>query len=216
MTTAARVREQICLLGERMDRLGLSHGSSGNISARLPDGTILVSPTGTRLGELDPARLAHLDCNGRQLSGDAPTKEVALHTAFYATREAGAVLHLHSTHSVALSILPETRHDCVLPPVTAYSVMLLGKVPLLPYFRPGDPAMGDAVRNMQGKSAAVLLAHHGPVVAGRDLFMAGNMMEELEATARLAVLLQGQECRHLSSVQIADLRQHFDADWEEC
>lgn len=215
MTELSKLREGICRLGARMDRLGLSHGSSGNISARLSDGTLLITPTGTRLGELDPARLAHLDMHGVLIGGDAPTKEVALHAAFYATREAGAVLHLHSTHSVALSVLPGTNHQCVLPPLTAYSVMMLGKVALLPYFRPGDPMMGEAVRDLQGRRAAILLAHHGPVVAGRDLTAAGNMMEELEATAKLAVLLHDRNEQHLDASQIADLRRHFGAEWEE-
>ena len=215
MSEEARLREEICRLGARLDARGLAHGSSGNLSARLPDGTLLVTPTGARLGELDPGCLAHLDAQGRPLGGPPPTKEVALHAAFYTTRTGtGAVVHLHATHSVALSILPGTDPDCVLPPLTAYGVMQLGRVALLPYFRPGDPAMGDAVRGLDGRRAAVLLAHHGPVVAGASLFAAGNMMEELEATARLALLTQGLGPRHLGAGQIEDLRAAFGIEWE--
>lgn len=215
MAKETRLREEICRLGARLDRRGLAHGSSGNLSARLPDGRLLVTPTGTRLGELDPAQLALLDADGRLLSGSPPTKEVALHRAFYATRAVGAVVHLHATHSVALSLLPDTDPDCVLPPLTAYSVMLLGRVALLPYFRPGDPAMGDAVAALEGRRAAVLLAHHGPVVAGADLAAAGNMMEELEATAALALLTRGADPRLLDAGQIAGLRAAFGAEWGE-
>lgn len=215
MAEESRLREEICRLGARLDARGLAHGSSGNLSARLRDGRILVTPTGTRLGELDPARLSLLDGEGRLLAGPAPTKEVALHRAFYATRAAGAVVHLHATHSVALSVLPDTDPDCVLPPLTAYSVMQLGRVALLPYFRPGDPAMGEAVAALGGRRAAVLLAHHGPVVAGADLASAGNMMEELEATAKLALITRGLGPRLLDGARIADLRAVFGAEWEE-
>ena len=189
MSAEARLREAICDLGASIFARGLTHGSSGNISVRLEDGSVLVTPTGARLGTLDPSRLARLDSQGRLLDGDAPTKEVPLHTAFYDTRAgAGAVVHLHSTHSTALSILDDIDPENVLPPITAYSVMQLGRVRLLPYFRPGDPAMGQAVRELGGVFSAVLLSNHGPVVAGRSLETAGNAIEELEATARLELL----------------------------
>ncbi len=160
MSAEARLREAICDLGASIFARGLTHGSSGNISARLDDGSVLVTPTGARLGALDPSRLARLDSRGRLLEGDAPTKEVPLHTAFYDTRAgAGAVVHLHSTHSTALSILDDVDPENVLPPITAYSVMQLGRVRLLPYFRPGDPAMGQAVRELGGVFSAVLLSN---------------------------------------------------------
>lgn len=143
------LREEICRVSASIFQRGLTHGASGNISARTEDGGLLVSPTGASFGALDPARLSRFDASGVLISGDKPTKEMPLHQAFYETRDsAGAVVHLHSTHSVALSILPDTDPDCVLPPLTAYSVMRVGKVKLLPYFRPGDPAMGDAVREL--------------------------------------------------------------------
>ncbi|WP_309084945.1 3-oxo-tetronate 4-phosphate decarboxylase [Chelativorans sp.] len=201
-----RLREEICLLARSMFDRGLTHGSTGNISARLADGGLLVTPTGSSFGRLDPARLSRFDANGRLVDGDPPTKEMPLHTAFYETTAAGAVVHLHATHSVALSILPNTDPDDVLPPLTAYSVMKLGKVKLLPFFAPGDPQMGAAIRELAGRHPAVLLAHHGPVVAAGDLSAAVEAMEELEATARLVLLCHGLNPRRLAPEQIDAVR----------
>ena len=194
---------------------GLTGGASGNISARLVDGGLLVSPTGSSFGTLDPARLSHFDAGGRLIGGDVPTKEMPLHSAFYDTRsQTGAVVHLHSTHSVALSMLPDTDPDNVLPPLTAYSVMRLGKVKLLPYFMPGDPAMGEAVRGLAGKRAAVLLANHGPVVAGKDIEAAVYAMEELEETAKLALITRGCNPQMLTAAQVNGIVDKFDVEWE--
>jgi ribulose-5-phosphate 4-epimerase/fuculose-1-phosphate aldolase len=123
-------------------------------------------------------------------------------------------VHLHSSHAVALSMLPETDPDNVLPPLTPYPLMRLGKVKLLPFFRPGDPAMGDAVRGLAGKRSAVLLANHGPVVAGTDLDAAFHAMEELEEGAKLALLTRGANPRMLSESQIEDLVRTFDVEWD--
>ncbi|GAD57242.1 3-oxo-tetronate 4-phosphate decarboxylase [Limimaricola cinnabarinus] len=211
----ARLREAICTQAASIFARGLTGGASGNISARCEDGGLLVSPTGASFGALDPARLARFDAKGRHVSGDKPTKEMPLHAAFYETRgTAGAVVHLHSTHSVALSMLPETDPENMLPPLTAYSIMRLGKVKLLPYYRPGDPAMGDAVRGLAGKRAAVVLANHGPVVAARDLEAAVYAMEELEETAKLALLLRGANPRMLTEAQIRDVVTTFDVEWD--
>jgi len=209
MSEEARLREDICRFAKSMFDRGLTCGSSGNISARLGDGTILVTPTNASFGFLDPARISRLDEEFRHLSGDKPTKEIPLHSAFYETRRAttGAVVHLHSTHSVALSILPDTDPDDALPPLTAYSVMKLGRVKLLPYFMPGDPAMGEAVRGLAGKRSAVLLANHGPVVAGTELAATVFAMEELEETARLAILTRGLDPRGLTLEQRAFLEE---------
>lgn len=207
----SRAREAICRLGESMFARGLTNGSSGNISVRLDDGGLLVTPTGSSLGRLDPIKLTRLDRNGLHLSGDAPTKEMPLHAALYETRGdlTGAVVHLHSTHSVGVSILPDIDKDNVFPPLTAYSVMRLGKVAMLPYFRPGDPGMADAVRDYQGMRSAFLLAHHGPVVAGKSLDDAVYAMEEFEETARLFLLTYGKSPRVLTEQQIAELKAHF-------
>lgn len=210
------LRESICRYAKSMFDRGLTAGASGNISARTADGGLLVTPTGSSFGTLDPAQLTLFDAAGRQISGSAATKELSLHTAFYQTRGnlAGAVVHLHATHSVAWSLMPDTDHDNLLPPLTAYSIMRLGKVKLLPYFRPGDAAMGDAVRSLAGKRSAVVLANHGPVVAGKDLDAAVYAIEELEETARLALLTRGHNPAMLTSEQIRDLVQTFGVEWD--
>ena len=214
MSEASRLREDICVLAKSLFDRGLTCGSSGNISARLSDGSVLVTPTGRAMGFLDPGQISHLDADFNLLSGDPPTKETPLHSAFYETRMGtGAVVHLHSTHSVALSMLPDTDPDDVLPPLTPYSIMRVGKVKLLPFFVPGDPAMGDAVRGLAGKRAAVLLANHGPVVAGKDLWATVFAMEELEETAKLAMLTRGLEPRLLDEAAIHAVVRRFEIDW---
>lgn len=210
-----KLREDICRWAKSIFDRGLTGGSSGNISARTEDGGLLVTPTGSSFGNLDPARLSRFDAQGTLIDGDPPTKEVDLHYAFYETRStAGAVVHLHPTHSVALSTLPDVDPDCFLPPLTPYSIMRLGKVQLLPFFVPGDPEMGNAVRGLGGKRSAVMLAHHGPVVAAKDLEAAVFAMEELEETAKLALLLRGMGARTLSPDDIEKVVQRFDVEWE--
>ena len=213
--TEARLREDICLLAKSLFDRGLTHGSTGNISARTEDGGLLVSPTGTSFGRLDPGRLSRFDAKGQLIGGDKPTKEMPLHSAFYETRStAGAVVHLHSCHSVALSMLPEANEDDFLPPLTPYAIMKLGRVKLLPFFLPGDPAMGAAVRGLAGKRSAVMLANHGPVVAGKDVESACNAIEELEETARLALLLRGTNVRALTDAQVRAVVTQFDVEWD--
>lgn len=209
-----QLREQICLLAKSMFDRGLTGGSTGNISARTNDGGLLVSPTGTSFGRLDPGRLSRFNSEGLLISGDPPTKEMPLHSAFYDTRStAGAVVHLHSCHSVALSMMPEVDVDNFLPPLTPYGIMKLGKVKLLPYFMPGDPAMGVAVRSLAGKRSAVMLANHGPVVAGKDIEAACNAIEELEDTARLAMITRGFSPSALLSEDVLTLAEKFDVEW---
>jgi 3-dehydro-4-phosphotetronate decarboxylase len=204
-----RRREDICRLGQSIFARGLTAGSSGNISVRVEDG-FLMTPTNVSLGRLDPARLAKLDANGKLVSGDAPTKESFLHRAMYEERgKAGAVVHLHSTHSVAVSCLAEVDPEDVLPPITAYYVMRVGRLPLVPYYRPGDTTLAEAVRKLAGKHHAVLLANHGPVVAGTSLDAAANAVEELEETAKLFLLLRGMKTRLLTADQVAELREAF-------
>ena len=211
-----KLREQICLLAKSIFDRGLTGGSTGNISARTADGGLLVSPTGTSFGRLDPARLSRFDADGTLIGGDRPTKEMPLHSAFYDTRSsAGAVVHLHSCHSVALSMLPDVDPDNLLPPLTPYALMKLGKVKLLPFFLPGDPAMGEAVRGLAGKRSAVMLANHGPVVAGKDVEAACNAVEELEDNARLALLTRGMNPRMLTTDQVGRLVTEFDLEWDE-
>ncbi|MBI5129995.1 MAG: aldolase [Rhodopseudomonas palustris] len=212
MSTEATLREQICRFGRSLFERGLTPGSSGNISVRCDDG-FLVTPTNASLGFLDPAKLTRLDAGGRLVSGDAPTKEVPLHNALYQTRgTAGAVVHLHSTHAVALSMLPEIDPRAALPPLTPYYLMRCGQTALLPYYRPGDPAVADAIKGLAGRYTSVLLANHGPVVAGDTLEAAVFAMEELEETAKLYLLLRGLNPRHLSPQQVSDLTKVFGLD----
>lgn len=214
--TESQLREQICLLAKSLFDRGLTHGSTGNISARTEDGGLLVSPTGTSFGRLDPARLSRFDAAGSHIDGDKPTKEMPLHTAFYDTRStAGAVVHLHSCHTVAWSMMPDLDEDNFLPPLTPYAIMQLGRIKLLPFFLPGDPAMGEAVRSLAGKRSAVMLANHGPVVAGKDVAAACNAVEEMEATAKLAMLMRGFEVRALTAAQIGAVVRKFDVEWDD-
>ncbi len=214
MSEEATLREDICRIGKSMFDRGLTCGASGNISARLSDGRLLITPTGASLGFLDPARLTLVDEGFHHLGGDAPTKETPLHSAFYNTRAGtGAVVHLHSTHSVALSMMEGIDPENVLPPLTPYAIMRLGKVQLLPFFLPGDPGMAGAVRGLAGRRSAVLLANHGPVVAGKDLWAATYAIEELEETAKLALLTRGHPIRALTDTQIETVVKTFDVEW---
>ena len=204
-----RLREEICELGRSIFERGLTHGSTGNISARCPDGWLLT-PTGSNLGRLDPARLSKLDWSGRLLSGDAPSKESFLHLAMYQERRRnGAVIHLHATHSVAISVLEGLDPNDLLPPLTAYYVMRIGRLPLVPYYAPGDLGLAEAVRGYAGRHHALLLANHGPVVGGSSLAAAADAIEELEATAKLYLLLQGQRVRPLTPAQLADVKRRY-------
>ncbi len=205
----SQLRERIAMHGESLYRRGFGVGSSGNISVRLDDG-MLVTPTNSCLGRLDPARISKLDRNGKLLSGDPPSKEAFLHLSMYRERPGDhAVVHLHSTYSVAVSCLAEIDPEDVLPPITAYYVMKVGKLPLIPYYRPGDAKLADAVATRAGKHRAVLLANHGPVLSGKDLDNAVYAIEELEETAKLHLLLQGHRVRPLNPDQLTDLHHHF-------
>lgn len=208
--TETRLRERISRVGESLFNRGLTFGSSGNISARTEDGGWLMTPTGSTLGELDPARISKLDRDGHCVAGDPPTKESFLHRVMYAERAGThAVVHLHSTHSVAVSILADVDPRDVLPPLTAYYIMRVGSLPLVPYFAPGDKALAEAVRTLASRHHAVLLANHGPVVAGNSLEDALYATEELEETAKLFLLLRGQPIRPLTPEQVAELRRRF-------
>jgi len=210
MPDITRIRDQICQVGASLFDRGLTAGSSGNISVRLPGGGWLMTPTNASLGALDPARLSLFDASGRLISGDAPTKESFLHFSMYDERaDAGAVVHLHSTHATAVSILRDVDPADVLPALTAYYVMRVGRLPLVPYFAPGDPDLAHAVRAMASRHHAVLLANHGPVVAGTTLANAQYAAEELEETAKLFLMLQNRARRDLTPEQVANLRARF-------
>jgi ribulose-5-phosphate 4-epimerase/fuculose-1-phosphate aldolase len=204
-----QLRDEIAMLGRSLYDRGLAHGSAGNISVKLADGW-LMTPTNSCLGRLDPARISRLDTNGQLVAGDKPSKETFLHIAMYRERaSAGAVVHLHSVHAVAVSCLADIDAEDVFLPVTAYAVMQVGKLALVPYHPPGDESLAEAVRKLAGKHHAVLLANHGPVVAGSSLDAAVNAIEELEQTARLVLLLRAHSVRHLTAEQVAELNRRF-------
>jgi ribulose-5-phosphate 4-epimerase/fuculose-1-phosphate aldolase len=207
------LREEIVRFGRSLFDRGLTAGSSGNISVRLDDGWLLT-PTNACLGNLDPARLAKLDWQGRSISGDAPSKEAFLHRSLYEERRgAAAIVHLHSTYSAAVSCMGGLDHANCLPPLTAYFVMKIGRLPLVPYYRPGDPALGDAIKGLAGKHSAVLLANHGPVVSGSSLEAAVYATEELEETAKLFLLLRNTATSPLNNAQIEELKTVFKLDF---
>jgi ribulose-5-phosphate 4-epimerase/fuculose-1-phosphate aldolase len=200
------LREQVVALGASFFARRLTFGRTGNISVR--DGhDVLVTPTGSSLGSLDPAALSVIDARGRHVGGLKPSKEAFLHAAVYRARPtAGAVVHLHSTYSVAVSCLDGLPEHDVLPPLTAYYVMRVGTLPLLPYHAPGDEALEPLAETTAGAHSAFLLANHGPVVAGTDLAAAADAVEELEETARLFLLLRDLPTRPLTAAQADELR----------
>ena len=204
-----KIREEICLFGKSMFDRGLTVGSSGNISVRTDDGW-LMTPTNSCLGLLDPAKLSKVDAKGNLLSGDKQTKESFLHLSVYGERPtAGAIVHLHSTHSVAVSCLADVDPKQPIPPITAYYVMKIGNLVLLPYYAPGDVTLANAVKEVAGKHHAILLANHGPIVAGKDLESAVYATEELEETAKLYLLLRGNRLKILSPEQVAELHRKW-------
>jgi ribulose-5-phosphate 4-epimerase/fuculose-1-phosphate aldolase len=198
-------RRSIVEVGRSLYARGLSPGTSGNLSVRLDDG-YLVTPTNASLGALEPGQLAMLDADGRFREGDPPTKEVWLHLAVYAERpDAQAIVHLHSTHAVAVACLDGVDADDVLPALTPYYVMRVGRLPLVPYGRPGDESLASAVRERARVSHALLLANHGPVVAGPSLEAAASAAEEIEETAKLFLLLHDMQTRTLTQAQRDEL-----------
>jgi ribulose-5-phosphate 4-epimerase/fuculose-1-phosphate aldolase len=206
LSEETRMRDEITAVGKSLfDRL-FTFGSTGNISARLSNGELLMTPTNASLGALDPGRLSKFSAEGVHLSGDKPTKEAFLHQCMYCERQdAGAVVHLHSTHAVAVSIIEGLDEADLLPPLTAYYVMRVGRLPLVPYYPPGDAALAGAVAEKARTSHAVLLANHGPVVAGATLREAQYATEELEETAKLFLMLRGERIRPLTARQRDEL-----------
>lgn len=210
MTEEAELRDKIARMGALLYNRQLAHGSAGNLSVRLDDGSILVTPTNSSLGFLDPARISKVSPAGELLAGDPPSKEAFFHLAVYEERPAArAVVHLHSTYSVAVSCLCHDDTDNVLPPLTAYHVMRVGKLPLLKYFRPGDRALAEAVRLAARDHRAMLLANHGPIVSGKTLEEAVYAYEELEETSKLFFLLGDRKTVPLSLEAVAELNEAF-------
>jgi ribulose-5-phosphate 4-epimerase/fuculose-1-phosphate aldolase len=206
--TDTQYRTQLVELGASLFTRGYSVGGAGNISLLLPDGTIMATPTNSCLGRLCPRELSVVDMEGRLLRGCAPTKELPLHMAAYRAKpNCKAVVHLHSTYVTALSSLADVNPDNVLPPFTPYYVMKIGRLPMLPYHKPGAPELGDALTGVAGSGNAFLLANHGCVVCGGSLAEAVNNAEELEETAKVyfVLLSSGRPVRYFSEEEIAGL-----------
>ena len=200
------LRLQMTELGASLFKRGFVVGGAGNLSARLPDGNILVTPTNASLGRLVPERLSKLTPDGEHLDGDKPTKESAFHLMFYRRNpKCGAISHLHSTYLTALSCLNGLNPENVLEPFTPYYVMKVGKLMLIPYYRPGSPKLGEEMEARVDRTNAFLLANHGPVVIAETLEAAVNNSEELEETARLWFILKGQDYRKLTHAEIKEL-----------
>jgi ribulose-5-phosphate 4-epimerase/fuculose-1-phosphate aldolase len=209
--TDQHARDGLVDLGRSLFERGYGAGTSGNLSVRLEAGGYLMTPTNVSLGRLASDALSRLDSSGQPVEGPPPTKEAWLHLAMYRSRPAaGAIVHLHSTYGVALSALNGRDAEDMLPPITPYAVMRLGRVALVPYFRPGDVSAADAIARRAVDHHVLLLANHGPVVAGADLASAGAIAEELEETARLVFVLAGHDHRLLSAAQVEDLRRVFE------
>ncbi len=212
------LREEICRVGASLFARGYVHATAGNISARTEDGGFLITPTDACLGTLEPARLATVNAAGEQTAGERASKTLALHRRIYeADPQARCVIHTHSTHLVALTLVGVWSPDDILPPITPYYVMKVGHVPLIPYHRPGDPAAADqvaarilAMQQTGTPIRAVMLDRLGPNVWHRSPAEASAVLEELEETARLYLLTQPAP---LSEAQIAELRTHFGARW---
>jgi 3-dehydro-4-phosphotetronate decarboxylase len=221
MDPDASARTEICRVGASLFERGYVHASAGNISVRLPRGRgFLITPTDACLGTLEPDALAHVDAQGQQLSGARASKTLALHRAIYAAdASAHCVIHTHSTHLVALTLRGVWSADDVLPPITPYFVMKVGHVPLIPYRRPGDPALAhdiaqkiSAARGRGHALRAVLHERLGPNVWHDSPAAAMATLEELEETARLWLMTQPQPAP-LSTLQIDELRSAFGAAW---
>ncbi len=203
------LREQIVQQGKSLFERRYTSGSSGNISVKLPDG-ILITPTNSSLGRLDADAISKVDWDGNHLAGDKPSKEAFLHLSMYRMRpQEASVVHLHSTWSVAVSCLADIDPQNALPAITAYYVMRVGQLPLVEYYPPGDQTLAAAVERLAATSHSLLLANHGPVVAGKSLDAAVNSIEELEETARLYLLLRDLPTRFLTDAQCQQLRELY-------
>ncbi|WP_075180650.1 aldolase [Pantoea sp. 1.19] len=205
--TEQQARDEMVRLGASFFQRGYATGSAGNLSLLLEDGTLLATPTGSCLGELQADRLSRVTLQGEWLSGDKPSKEISFHRAIYLNKPAcRAIVHLHSLYLTALSCLQglDTR-NCIRP-FTPYVVMRVGDVPVVPYYRPGDARLGEDLARLAPDYNAYLLANHGPVVTGSSLREAANNTEELEETARLIFTLGDRPIRYLTEEEVAELR----------
>lgn len=206
------LREEICDVGGSLYQRGYTVGSAGNISARLDDGW-LITPTDACLGRLDPAAIAKVNRAGEWVSGDKPSKTLALHRQVYDRNPSvGGVVHTHSTHLVALTLAGVWQPDDILPPLTPYQVMKVGHIPLIGYQRPGSLRVAEQVAQLANRVRGVMLERLGPVVWESSVAKASYALEELEETARLW-LMSHPRPRPLDQAALDELRESFGAHW---
>jgi ribulose-5-phosphate 4-epimerase/fuculose-1-phosphate aldolase len=209
------LRQEVCRVGRSLFERGLVHSTAGNISLRLDRG-YLITPTDACLGFLEPERLAWVDEDGQQLGGERASKTLALHRSIYAATQARCVLHTHSTHLVGLTLQGVWSEQAILPPITPYQVMKVGRVPGLPSPRPGDPRVaqriGELLRVASTPPRAVMLDRLGPVAWGDSAAQAMAILEELEETARLWLLCNPRP-QPLTAEQLQELQQTFGTPW---
>ncbi|PVZ82861.1 aldolase [Serratia sp. S1B] len=207
MFTEQQLREEVVRLAASFFQRGYATGSAGNLSLLLPDGHLLATPTGSCFGELQASRLSKVSLSGEWLSGDKPSKEVSFHRALYQHNPAcKAVVHLHCTYLTALSCLQELDPENAIKPFTPYVVMRVGQIPVVPYYRPGDPQLAEDLAKLAPHYKAFLLANHGPVVTGENLREAANNLEEMEDAAKLIFTLGNRAIRYLTDDEVAELR----------
>lgn len=212
MSQESALREEICDIGRLLYGRGYTVGSAGNISARLDDGW-LITPTDACLGRLDPAHIAKVNLAGEWVSGDKPSKTLALHRQVYDRNPGvGGVVHTHSTHLVALTLAGVWQPDCILPPITPYQVMKVGPIPLINYERPGSPRVADQVALLANSVRGVMLERLGPVIWESSVAKAAYALEELEETARLWLMTTPRPDA-LSREALEALRTTFGAQW---
>ncbi|MCS3422847.1 ribulose-5-phosphate 4-epimerase/fuculose-1-phosphate aldolase [Rahnella sp. BIGb0603] len=185
MKSENKIREDICFAGESLFQRGYTVGSSGNISARLDDGW-LITPTDACLGNLDPAKIAKVNLQGEWINGEKPSKTLKLHQGIYQNNpDAQCVTHTHSTYLVLLTLRGVWSPEAILPPITPYQVMKVGKIPLINYHRPGAQEVAERVATLANHVKGVMLERLGPVVWGHSVAHASYILEELEETAKL-------------------------------
>ncbi|MFJ2689855.1 aldolase [Pseudomonas sp. NPDC087336] len=212
MSNENALREEICDVGRQLYNRGYTVGSAGNISARLDDGW-LITPTDACLGRLDPAALSKVNLAGEWVSGDKPSKTLALHREVYDRNPGvGGVVHTHSTHLVALTLAGVWQQDDILPPLTPYQVMKVGHIPLIAYERPGSPKVAERVAQLANSVRGVMLERLGPVLWESSVSKASYALEELEETARLW-LMSNPKPAPLDQAALDELREVFGVQW---
>ncbi|MCZ4311297.1 aldolase [Vibrio atlanticus] len=208
MKTDTELREEFVAFCHSLFVRGYATGGAGNVSLRLPSGHILTTPTGSSLGRLHMDRLSVVSMDGEHLSGDRPSKEAEFHLALYREKpECGAIVHLHCTALTAISCMEDLDYSNALKACTPYYIMRVGQLPVVPYYKPGDARIARDLARLASNNNAFLLANHGPVICGKDIADAVDNAEELEESAKLAMMLKGHQVRYLTAEEQQELHE---------